>query len=499
VRLAVVSLVASVAAAVTGLAGCGDDPCEPTGGGPYWLTEGETVVTTPIVCASGKDDVTFAVTGVPPGAVYDEAARTITWTPGLDQAMVAEVVVTASTDETAISKIGVADAWDDPANVPVVDPLAYPEEYGLPVLFVSPRPVTEEYAPTEIVFGRRAWAAEGKLRGAASLGYPKNSYTLKFAREDKFQAEAQGMPDRRKLVLISTFDDNSYLRQRLGYELWNQLDPAHVQIKVFSAVVYVDGEYWGLYTVADHVDGFLMEDHGLRQDGNLYKAIDHNANFATVDYTGAPKPYLHLGYEKKDGLPVDDFSDLDALVDFVANTDDATFRDQVFTRVERADYEDWWIFATALLADDSAGKNSYHYHDPLAATPWRCTPWDLNHSFGQTWQTEREAATTFMDYTGMNRLFARFLAEPAIGDPLRARYGAVLRDLWPVDGVLAQLEMMHAEIDASAQRDERKWAAAYQTYGGWSWRSDFTTYAEEYAYLRQWILDRWAYQATLYP
>src|SRR5688572_7072374 len=212
--------------------GCGDDPaCEPTGGGPYWLTEGESVVTAPIACATGLEDVTFTVAGLPPGATYDAAARTIAWSPGLDQAMVAEVAVTASTDEVAVIKIGVADAWDDPDNVPVVDPLAYPEEFGLPVMFVSPRPVTEEYAPIEVVYGRRMWTvAEGKLRGAASLGYPKNSYTLKFPKADKFSAADRDMPERRKIVLISTFDDNSYLRQRLGYELWNQLDPAHIQI-----------------------------------------------------------------------------------------------------------------------------------------------------------------------------------------------------------------------------------------------------------------------------
>jgi spore coat protein CotH len=366
-------------------------------------------------------------------------------------------------------------------------------------MFVSPRPVTEAYAPIEIVYGRRTWTAEGKLRGAASLGYPKNSYTLKFAKADKFSAPEQDFVEKRKVVLISTFDDNSYLRQRLAYELWNELDPAHIQIQVYSAVVYLDGEYWGLYTVADHVDGYLMEDHGLSQDGNLYKAIDHDANFGPTDYDGNPKATLHQGYEKKEGLPVDDFSDLDALVDFVATSGDAAFRDEIFTRVTRDDYEDWWIFATATLADDSAGKNSYHYHDPIAGGPWRCTPWDLNHSFGQTWQTEREAADTFTDYSSWNRMFARFLAEPAIAGPLEARYGEALRGTWAIDGVVARLDAMRAEIDASARRDEDKWGAAYRSYGGWSWRGDFTTYDEESAYLRQWIAERWAFQSTLYP
>lgn len=31
------------------------------------------------------------------------------------------------------------------------------------------------------------------------------------------------------------------------------------------------------------------------------------------------------------------------------------------------------------------------------------------------------------------------------------------------------------------------------TIDGWRWRNDFTTYDEEVEYLREWVIDRWAY------
>lgn len=511
-------------------AGCSDDPpgpagaksdnpsgtggtgpevrsCDPSGGGPHWLLEGETV-TFSVSCATGLElpGDAFEVAPLPEGAVYDPATREVTFSPGLDQAAVYEIEIrVAQVSEVGRVKVGVADNWADPSNVPVVDPTQYPEEYGLPVLFLSPVPEAKEYVPATVVYRGRTYAAEAELRGESSLGYPKNSFTLKFPKSDKFNEpdEAGGFTDRRKVVLISTFDDNSYVRQRLAYDLWNRLDPEHIQVKTYSAVVYLDGEYHGLYTVGDHVNGYLMEDHGFSQDGNLYKAVNHNANFALTSYrTGDPKETLHDGYEKKEGQPLEGepgaFADLEELVDFVANADEATFADGIGSRLDQRDYEDWWIFVTFILASDSAGKNSYHYHDPADGNVFRYVPWDFNASFGQTWETERDSASTFEEYTGMNLLFKRFLEDPRIGDRLRARYGEVLRGAFDEAEIQAMVDGYVQRIDASARRDEAKWGEAYRSYEGWSWRDDFTSYEEEIAYLKTWISERWQHQLELY-
>ncbi|WP_437767939.1 CotH kinase family protein [Sorangium sp. So ce764] len=480
--------------------------CEPSGGGPHWLLEGETV-TFPVTCATGLalPDGAIEVGPLPDGATYDPVAREVTFSPGLDQAAVYEIEIrVAQTSEVGRVKIGVADDWADPSNVPVVDPARYPEEYGLPVLFLSPTPEAKEYAPATVVYRGRTYNAEAELRGESSLGYPKNSFTLKFPKEDKFNEpdEAGGFTDRRKVVLITTFDDNSYVRQRLAYDLWNRLDPEHIQIKTYSAVVYLDGQYAGLYTVADHVDGYLMEDHGYSQDGNLYKAVSHDANFALTAHNGEPKETLHDGFEKKEGTPPEGepeaFADLEDLVSFVATSKEAVFAAEIGSRIDLRDYEDWWIFVTFIMADDSAGKNSYHYRDPVAGGVFRYAPWDFNASFGQTWQTERQPASDRVEYLGVNLLFQRLLEEPSIGDPLRARYGEVLRGALGDAEIQAIVDGYVARIDASARRDEARWGEAYRSYEGWSGRGDFTTYEEEIAYLKAWISERWRHQDALY-
>lgn len=483
--------------------------CDPDGGGPYWLLEGE-MVEVPLVCKTGLQlaGAEFAVDPLPAGATYDADTATLRWTPGLDQGAVYELTITATPyGETGTVKIGVADRWDDPNNVPVVDPTVYTEEYGLPVLHLqaSPDINADAYTPATVVYRGHTFVAESKLRGAASLAYPKNSFTLKFAKDDKFSepAYAGGFLDKRKVVLISTFDDNAYVRQRLAYEMWNRLDPEHIQIQVYSGVVFYGGQYWGLYTFADHVDGYLMEDHGMWQDGNLYKARTHDANFRLTKSEGmGPKDTPHDGLTKEEGLPIDGqpgaYDDLDALVTFVATANDAEFVAEIDGRIDRRDYEDWWLFVSLVMADDSAGKNSYHYHDPNAG-PWRYAPWDFNDSFGQTWQTARKGFEAHPDgYTWANELFVRFLAAPAIADPLRARYGEALHGAYALEDILARVDAMSEEIEPSALRDEGRWGLEYRNYDGWSWRTDFLTHEQEVEYLRQWIVDRWTYVDGIY-
>jgi spore coat protein H len=481
--------------------------CNPKGAGTFWLEEGQSLQTT-FSCGTGLDipGSDFVIESLPVGAVYDTTTSTLTWTPDLTQASVYNLNLSVpNLKEVAPLKIGIADKFDDPNNTPVLDPSQYTEEFGLPVLHLETDPNlnSNDYTPAHVIYRGHNYTAESKLRGASSLGYPKKSFTLKFEKEDKFNepfAVAGGFLEKRKVTLTTTFDDNSGVRQRLAFTLWNLLDPNHLQIQNYSAVVYVDGQFRGLYAITDHVDGFLMEDHGLNQDGNLYKAVNHDGNFRlTSVQNGGLKSTPHQGYEKKEGVVPNDFSDLDALVTFVENASDNDFRNQIGDLIHLKDFQDWWIFVSLIEGDDSAGKNSYLYHDPSTNQPWRYAPWDFNDSFGQTWQSARKGFDFDPEmYTWANNIFERLLADPTLGAELRARFSQALQEQYKLDLVLQIFDAMTTEIRPVVLRDERRWGEQYTTYGGWSFRNDFLTAEQETAYLRQWIIDRWTFTAAFY-
>ena len=153
--------------------------CFPVGG-TYWVLEGQPV-TVPVTCGSGDDPGEYSLGLVPPGLQLGPTE--ISWTPGLDQAATWEFTLTVENGEQTALTIGVIDNWADPGNVPVLDATRYTAEYGLPVLHLQTDPgITDaEYTPATVTYRGHVFTAEAKHRGAASLGYPKKSYTLKFA------------------------------------------------------------------------------------------------------------------------------------------------------------------------------------------------------------------------------------------------------------------------------------------------------------------------------
>lgn len=480
--------------------GCsGDDiPCLPTSGGPHWLVEGEDLQAA-MRCATGIDlPVDLEVEGVPPGADFDAESRVLRWTPGLGQAGNYDLVFRIpSYGETKRERIGVADAWESAANLPISNFLEYPEEFGLPVLHLE---VEENemngtsFVPAKVTYGGHLYEVGAKYRGKSSRKYPKKSMTLKFSKDDRFADPSRNFVGRKKIALITTFDDNSYVRARLAFELWRRLDPRHVFVRTYHVVVYVNGSYHGLYLLADKVNDDLVKRFGLSGDGNLYQATKQEANFSLLTRKGDPKQSLAVGYRKKEGAPAEGepgaFDDLEALVRWVAEAPDEEFRLSLKKLVRIEDYEHWWFLVMFALAGDNDEKNTYHFHDPRSG-PWRVFLWDFNWSFGQDWRTRREDPATPRLSTH-NLLFKRLLDDPDLR--LKKRLKAELRRTFALDEVLPLVDGYLAEVGASARRDEAKWGESYRAYYFQkAARQDFLSHREEAEYLRAWIRARWRY------
>ncbi|MCP3097459.1 CotH kinase family protein [Myxococcus sp. K15C18031901] len=488
--------------------------CAPTAGETRWLLEGEALTAT-VRCSTGLTGapLRFGVEVLPPGATFDEATATLRWTPARNQAAVWPLLLREhSTGETGRLTVGVVDNDALPGKVPIADPLTYTEEYGLPVFHLyypnPPNLTSGSYRPAQLVYRGRRYAIEAKFRGATSGAFPKRSFTLKFEDEDLFSEPVfgDGFTARKRVALISTFNDNSYVRVRLAFDLWNRMSPDHIQIKTYSAVVFVNNRYHGLYTVADLPHKRLMADHGLDKDADLFKAVENDANFTRLRKNGEPKEYLREGFEKKVGNPEQGqpraFVTLDEFVAFVADANTATFREGFPKRAHLNDYADWWIFNTLLLGTDSHSKNAYHAYDTTTKGPWRYIPWDLDATLGQTFDTTRTGATTRTTFAERNRIFQLLLADPTFAAPMRERYRKLLDDELKVETVLGLVDGYVKETAPSARRDWARWQLEYRAFGApgtvgagnfpmWYARQDFLSYEEELAYVRQWIRTRW--------
>ncbi len=486
--------------------------CAPTAGEAKWVTEGQQVTAT-VTCSTGHTGaaVRFTVDNLPTGATFDEATATLRWTTGKDQAAVWNLVLRErSTNETGTLKVGVAENNGGPGNVAIVDPSKYTEEYGLPVFHLTYEPplTSGSYKGARLIYRGRTYQVEAKYRGATSGAFPKRSFTFKFPDEDLFDETVygDGFVDKKRIALVTTFNDNSYVRTRLAFDLWSRISPDNIRVRTYSAVLYANNRYLGLYTVADLPHKRLMADHGLDKDSDLFKAVENDANFSRVRRDGTPKASLREGFEKKVGEPEmgqpHAWDTLEAFIGFVADSDDATFRAQFPQRASLKDYENWWIFNTLIHGTDSHSKNAYHAYDPNTQGPWRFIPWDLDASFGQNFDTTRTSPTTRSNFTNTNRIFARLLADPTFSGPMRERYRSLLKNEVKLETVLALIDVYERETSAVAKRDWAKWELEYRALGApgtvgegnfpnWYQRTDFNTYEQELEYVRQWVRTRW--------
>jgi hypothetical protein len=474
-----------------------DDPCDP--GAPAVYGEEGEALSVRIACTGVGTADSFEILDLPDGAAWDAATATVTWTPGLADAGHYPLTVLSSGEasDVGVVDVWVADAWAAPANV-AVEPLTYTDEYGLPVLHLNRPNETNDYddVATTMVYGGRPWPVDLKYRGAASSYYPKRSYTLSFPADDEFDDADEGFENRRKIVLTTLFDDNSYLRQLLCYELWSAMDASRHDIQTMLTIVYINGAYEGIYLLSDHIDGEYWEDHGYDEEGSLYKSVTHEANFYAT-YGDTPKSSWHAGYEKQEGVD-GDWSDLDALVQFVATSSDADFSAHVEEYVDIDEITDWWALVRFTEADDSGGKNAYLYADPATGI-FHHAPWDFNHALGQTWQTEREASSTDYDFYWSNNLFKRLLADATHGPRMEARMRAHLAGALANEAVQLRIDTWMERIAPSTARDWEKWETQYRGYGGWYWRTDWTSHEEEVAYLKTWVEERADYMGAWYP
>ena len=401
----------------------------------------------------------------------------------------------AGTLETRLVDIWIA---DNPAAIEAVppDPRTYEEEWGLPVVHIGhDSALTVEDQPGTFTVRGEQVTGEVKLRGATSLAYPKNSFTLDFD-SDELSVDEWGDRSRGHMVLTSTFDDNSYMRQKLTFDVWAEMaaqaDERRLAPRTFFAVVYRNGVYEGLYLASDRVDDELARHMGFGGEGDLFKAIDHNANYGLYDDDGERKSDLAMGWEKKEGVDEADLSGVRALTEWAGMASNRGFSSEHEHWLQLGSFIDWQLIAMAANTEDSVGKNAYVYRIDEDGR-YSVVPWDFNASWGQNWKTKRRDADSMRDFTEDNRIFWLVEEDPNTCAALVARHEALRAEGGPLDPnwQLARLADHEALIRDAALRDEARWGEEHRSF--WRWAddrdedADWTDFPGELAYMRAWI------------
>lgn len=233
-------------------------------------------------------------------------------------------------------------------------------------------PLDEEYHETAITFnGVTLDSVAIRTKGGSSLSSVANSSSDRYSFKVDINEYVSGQKffGLKKFTLQNSFNDPSYMREVIAYELMDEMGvptPEHAYVNF-----YVNGELFGLYLMVEAVDGEFVEKHFANSNGDLYKP----------DGTGSDLLWL--------GDDIQSYTDIN-----LQTNEDTTGNGAFINFVESLDNgETSAIDIDTLLRYMSVStslSNLDSYHGPLAHNYYiydddgvfSILPWDFNESFG---------------------------------------------------------------------------------------------------------------------
>jgi MYXO-CTERM domain-containing protein len=151
--------------------------------------------------------------------------------------------------------------------------------------FLDANPAAEEYVPGTLIFdgteygpvGVRYKGSVGAFMGCTAGGNPFDPSGPKICPKINFKVSFNEYdPDGRffgvkKLLFHAMNQDDSMMRERLGYWLFREMDvpaPRAVHVRVL-----VNGEYAGVFVNVEYIDGRFTRSHFDDGEGNLFKEV----------------------------------------------------------------------------------------------------------------------------------------------------------------------------------------------------------------------------------
>lgn len=255
-------------------------------------------------------------------------------------------------------------------------------------------PLDEEYHETAITFhGVTLDSVAIRTKGGSSLRNVANSSSDRYSFKVDINEYVSGQKffGLKKFTLQNSFNDPSYMREVIAYELMDEMGvptPEHAYVNF-----YVNGELFGLYLMVEAIDGEFVEKHFTNSNGDLYKP----------DGTGSDLLWLGDDIQSYTDINLqtnEDTTDNGAFINFVESLDKGeTSAIDIDTLLR------YMSVSTSLSNLDS-------YHGPLAHNYYiydddgvfSILPWDFNESFG----------TFAMDCNGVD-VRELFIDEPVSG------------------------------------------------------------------------------------
>lgn len=351
----------------------------------------------------------------------------------------------------------------------------------------------------------------------------KRNYKIKTLDENGKSRDISflGMREDNNWILDAGQIDLFRLRNRIATELWNDFATkpyyADKEPKAKSGVdgkvveLVLNNEYRGIYSLTEAMDRKEMklkkyDEKKQEFHGQLWKVSSwEKAQFWYIDkdYDNTEDTWhgIETKYPDMDDVNPTDYSTLYNAIDFVANSDEETFKEQVANYFDLPVVIDYQLFMEVTQAIDNRGKNMYWaIYDKAKDTKLTLAVWDLDATMGQNYEcgvplhpeiVEPESDLNIKHY---HNLYARLYDYDVDNYTQKVidRYWSLRQNYFDEEALVERYRNYYHILKASgaATREETRWSKD-SDIGGYA-----LNFEEEIGYIADWIHKRLHYLDT---
>ena len=351
----------------------------------------------------------------------------------------------------------------------------------------------------------------------------KRNYKIKTLNENgkKQEISLLGMREDNNWILDAGQVDLFRLRNRIATEIWNDFSTkpyyASKEPKAKSGVagkvveVILNNEYRGIYSLTEAMDRKELklkkyDDKNQEFHGQLWKVSSWDkSTFWEIekDYDNTQETWhaFETKYPDIEDVNPTDYSPLYEAIDFVANSNDETFKKEVANYFDIPVIIDYQLFLETLKPIDNCGKNMYWgIYDVAKDKKLTLAIWDLDASVGQDWHcstplhpdyvspdTELGIKEAFNLYTRLSTLNV-----DNYNQKVADRYHELRKTYFSEENIISKYQSYYDMLEKSgaARREENKWSKD-SDIGGYP-----LNFKNEIEYIKNWIINRLKYLDT---
>lgn len=240
-----------------------------------------------------------------------------------------------------------------------------------------------------------------EIRGGSSQSYPKKTYDIEFWDDEMGNLNVDmkfgQLREDDDWILDALYNEPLRLRSYTANKLWKQIQvPYYVnyepKAKPGADVMYVEmflnGVYNGLYNLSEPIDRKQLKIKKFNDNlrGELYKGYTWGASTFTSlpSYNNNSRVWGGYEFEYPKNSEITDWSSLYQFTNFVINSSESEFENDIWSRFEKDNFINYFLFLNLIRATDNTGKNIY-LAKYKQGEPYFYIPWDLDGCFGTIW------------------------------------------------------------------------------------------------------------------